>query len=67
MMLQSKIKFIWTPLFFIMFIYEYFAPGMVLCGSMALTGQMWFMWFIMSLSACGAYVELLERALENRK
>jgi hypothetical protein len=25
------------------------------------------MWFMMSLSASGAYVELLERALENRK
>jgi len=56
-MIQNKIGFMWTPLFFAMFFYEYFAPGMAMCGSMTLTGQMWFMWFMMSLSASGKYIK----------
>lgn len=32
-----------------------------MCGSISLTGQMWLMWLMMSLSASGKYIELIEK------
>lgn len=66
-MITDKIRFIWFPLFFILFVYEYFAPGLTMCGSMTVTGQMWFMWLMMSLSASGKYIELIENMMDNKK
>lgn len=66
--MKDKIGFVWTPLFFMMFLYEYFAPTINICGSVGnITGQMWFMWFMMGLSSSGKYVEWIEKTMESKK
>ena len=60
-MISNKLGYIWSPLFFTFFLYEQLSPGIAMCGSISLTGQMWLMWLMMSLSASGKYIELIEK------
>lgn len=41
----------WSLIFFIFAIIEYIYYNKISCGSEYVTGQMWFMWFCMSLAS----------------
>lgn len=45
---------LWTPFFLCFAAYEYF-NGVSFCGTMSITGQMWFMWLMMAITASGNY------------
>lgn len=65
-MVSGKIGYIWTPIFLILFVIEYGSP-IGFCGSLNISGQMWFMWLMMSLSASGKWIELIENKIRGRK
>lgn len=65
-MVNNKIGYIWTPLFLLFFLIEYNTP-ISFCGSMGITGKMWFMWLMMSLSASGKWIELIEKRIRGLK
>lgn len=49
-------KWIWFPLFliFAMVEYIYYTP---ICGSVFVTGTMWFMWLMMAVVSSKVYIE----------
>lgn len=65
-MVSDKIGYIWTPIFLILFAIEYNSP-IGFCGSLNISGQMWFMWLMMSLSASGKWIELAETIIRGKK
>jgi len=44
-------KFFWAIIFFIFGTIEYISSNKLTCGSDFFTGQMWFMWFFMSMAS----------------
>lgn len=54
-------SYIWTPLFLIFAYIEY--GKLNFCGSTTLTGQMWFMWFMMATASSKDYISLVKRKL----
>jgi hypothetical protein len=50
-------KYVWTPLFLVFAIYEYFYGNSGFCGTTQVTGQMWFMWLMMAIAASSKYYE----------
>ena len=70
-MISNKFGYIWFPLFLVLSIYEFIvsdaAIHMRMGHSMALTGQMWFMWFLMSLSASGRYIDLIQNKFWSKE
>jgi len=63
-MISNKIGYIWCPLFLGLSVFEFSAVDammhMMMGHSSSLTGQMWFMWLMMSLSASGKYLDLIQ-------
>jgi len=61
-MISNKIGYIWSPLFLLLGLYELFVSEslmhMMMGHSSSITGQMWFMWLMMSLSASGRYIDM---------
>lgn len=49
-------KWLWFPIFLLFAIVEYFNQSPV-CGSTTITGQMWFMWLMMSIASSGLYYQ----------
>ena len=70
-MISNKLGYIWCPFFIVLSLYEFFAVDammhMMMGHSMALTGQMWFMWFMMSLSASGRYIDLIQNKFWSKQ
>jgi hypothetical protein len=66
-MVSDKIGYIWAPLFFALFLYEYNTHTINMCGSMTTAGQMWFMWLMMSLSSSGKWINLVEKKFRGFK
>lgn len=70
-MISNKLGYIWFPLFIVLSICEFFASDamlhMMMGHSMTLTGQMWFMWLMMSLSASGRYVDLIQNTFWSKQ
>ena len=64
-MASDKLNYIWSPLFFILFLIEYNSP-IGFCGSLNISGQMWFMWLMMSFSASGKWLSLIEKTIRGR-
>ena len=56
-------NYIWTPLFLLLAFIEY--DNLDFCGSLHLTGQMWFMWFMMGMASSKIYVELIRKKLNG--
>jgi len=50
-------SFIWTPLFLLFAVVEYNNP-ISFCGSLTLSGQMWFMWSMMAAAASKQWIDL---------
>jgi len=66
-MTSNKIGYIWCPLFFLFGVYELFVSNslmhMMMGHSSSITGQMWFMWLMMSLAASSRYIDIIETKL----
>lgn len=65
-MVSNKIGYIWTPIFLILSVVEFNSPT-GFCGSLNITGQMWFMWLLMALSASGKWIDLIEKRIRGLK
>jgi len=65
-MVKNNLSYVWTPLFLAFSLIEFNSP-ISFCGSMGLTGHMWFMWLMMSLSASGKYIELIENKIRSKQ
>lgn len=55
-------RWLWCPLFLIFAIIEYFNQTSI-CGSSVITGQMWFMWFMMGIATSRLYFEKVCKCL----
>ena len=65
-MVSDKFGYIWSPLFLTLFVIEYNSP-MGFCGSLNISGQMWFMWLMMGLAASGKWLNLLEEKVRGKQ
>lgn len=55
-------KYFWSPLMLLFAYLEYGEPN--ICGSIHMTGQMWFMWLIMGLMSSKPYMDLIKREIK---
>ena len=53
-LMRWTMAYIWTPLFLVFAWIEFTSPTLF-CGSLSLTGRMWFMWLMMGLAASGSW------------
>lgn len=56
-------SYIWSPLFLVFAYAEY--GSINYCGTMHLTGQMWFMWLMMGLASSKVYIDLIKSKLNG--
>lgn len=59
---RGSMKWLWTPLLLCFAVFEYVNLSPV-CGSGQVTGQMWFMWLVMSIMSSRLYYEKVCRCL----